>query len=91
MVDNFKKEAKKEVKEQPKQQVKEVLVETKKDTSAKPTTFDERAKIEAEVKMIKVGRDSAGKWLWKRSDRITVEDKKKRESMLNNIRKGLRA
>lgn len=76
--------------EQPKQEVKEVLVETKKDTSTKPTTFEERAKIEAEVEMIKTGKDSSGRWIWKRSDRITAEDKKQRASMLENIKKGLK-
>ncbi len=91
MADNFKKQNKVEpVKEQKKQEVKEVLVETKKDTSTKPTTFEERAKIESEVEMVKIGKDTSGRWIWKRSDRITSEDKKKRESMLEKIRKGLK-
>ena len=75
--------------EAPKQEVKEVLVEVKKDTSTKPTTFDERVKIESEVKMIKVGKDSAGKWIWRRSDRITEKDKKQRATMLERIKNGL--
>ena len=87
MADNFKKNINAE---ESKQEVKEVLVETKKDTSTKPTEFEVRAKIEAEVKMIKVGKDSSGRWIWKRSDRVTTEDKKKRESMLNKIKKGLK-
>ena len=87
MADNVKKET---APEKPKQEVKEVLVETKKDTSTKPTSFEERAKIEAEVKMIKIGKDPSGKWLWKRSDRMTQEDRKQRESMLEKIRKGLK-
>ena len=87
MADNVKKET---APEKPKQEVKEVLVEIKKDTSTKPTSFEERAKIEAEVKMIKIGKDPSGKWLWKRSDRMTQEDRKQRESMLEKIRKGLK-
>ena len=59
-------------------------------TSTKPTDFEERAKIEAEVKMIKIGKDPSGRWIWKRSDRITPEDKKQRESMLEKIKKGLK-
>ena len=90
MADNSKKEIKQEANVQPKQQVKEPVVEVKKDNAAKPTSFEERAKIEAEVKMIKVGRDPSGRWIWKRSDRMTVEDKKTRESMLEKIRRGLK-
>jgi len=86
-------EAKPEVKETPipapKPEIKEVLVETKIDTSTRPTSFEDRARIEAEVKMIKIGTDASGNTIFKRSDRITVEDKKKRESMLDKIKKGL--
>jgi len=73
--------------------LKEVL--TKK-TEEKPSTATEyvkpkqRAKIEAEVKMIKIGRDFSGNWLFARSDRITPEQKKMREEMLEKIRSGKR-
>jgi len=89
---DFKKQDKAEpVKQEVKQEIKEVLVETKKiDTTTKPTTYEERAKIESEIEMIKVGKDPSGRWIWKRSDRITEQDKKQRQSMLEKIKKGIR-
>lgn len=87
---NNNKNVNEEVKVEVKQEVKEVLVEVKKDTSTKPTTFEERAKIEAEVTMVKIGKDASGKWIFKRSDRINDSDKKKRQETLENIRKGLK-
>lgn len=78
------------VKDQPKKEEKEIPVKIKKDTATAPTSFEDRAKIEAEVKMIKIGRDASGRWIWKRSDRLTSSDKKQRDSMLEKIRKGLK-
>jgi len=83
-----KEEGKVEQKVEVTREIKEVLVETKKDTSTTPTTFEERAKIEAEVTMIKVGLDMAGNWLFKRSDRLTKEDKDKRIILGECIRNG---
>ncbi len=60
------------------------------ETKTEPTTFQEREKVEEEVTMIKVGRDASGRWLFKRSDRLTQEDKKKRMSMMEAIRKGFK-
>ena len=60
------------------------------ETKTKATTFNEREKVEEDVEMIKVGRDSSGRWLFKRSDRLTTDDKKKRTTMMEAIRKGLR-
>jgi len=57
--------------------------------AAPEKTFEEREKIEAEVEMIKIGRDRSGRWQWKRSDKLTAEDKEKRAELLANIRKGL--
>jgi len=87
MADNFNKNAKQEVKKEPTQEVKREEPAKK---ATKPTTFETRAKIEAEVKMIKIGKDPAGRWIWRRSDRINSADKKQRESMLEKIRKGLK-
>jgi hypothetical protein len=80
MVNENKKE---EVKIAPK--VESVVV----DNATPATTFEEREKIEKEVEMIKVGRDASGNWKFKRSDRLTAEDKKQRESLLEKIKKGL--
>jgi len=88
--DSVKVESNKAPVKEVKREVKEVLVETKKDTSTPPTTFEEREKIEKEVTMIKVGRDQSGRWLWARSDRITEAQKKQRQEMIDNLKKGLR-
>jgi hypothetical protein len=69
-------------------EVKEVLVKTEKDTSTKATTFEERVKVEAEVTMIKIGKNAQGQAKWVRSDRITDAQKKERNLMLEKIRNG---
>lgn len=70
------------------QEIKEVLVKTEKDTSTKATTFEERVKVEAEVTMIKIGKNPQGQAMWVRSDRITDAQKKQRNEMLEKIRLG---
>jgi hypothetical protein len=89
MADNINKNAKSEETQTPKQEVKEVLVQTYKDNSTKPTRPEERAKIESEVTMVKVGVDFSGNWIYRRSDRMTTEDTNKRQKLVECIRNGM--
>lgn len=74
--------------------VQEVIKENKKgnpvETATPEKPYEERATEEKEVQMIKIGRDASGRWEWARSDRITPEQKKRQQEMLEKIKRGER-
>lgn len=69
--------------------IAEIKEEVKKPQPAQYVDKPTREKIAKEVEMVKVGVDAGGNWLFRRSDRLTEDDKKSRLILVESIKRGM--
>ena len=68
--------------------VKQVF-EPSKPTPAEYVDKPTRQKIAEEVGMVKIAVDGSGNWLFRRSDRLTEDDKKSRQILIDSLKKSM--